>query len=226
MATVKLAFRRRGIRRARPRPNAAGNFITRRVFSIVYFLTFSRTDSHYIKWDAYRHPYPPPVGYVFPPPPSPGWQVLGPATDPETVNNIEAPEPYAPVPPPSAPAPAFPSTPIFMPIPVPPPPLPGRPTPTPTTPMPASDFAAKTLTLTTAETRLSAQNIPVRSILLLAHPDNTGDILFRSIRGSATDAGSLGPGQGVILDIGNPAIVIVRAAAGSQTLTVVWEMIQ
>jgi hypothetical protein len=135
MVLVKLAYRQRGIRRERVRPNAAGNYITARKYSQVFYLTFPRTEQHYIQWDAYIPPYSLPIGYIFAPPPVPGWKLLGPVSSPDTAPDIsDVPEPYSPVPPPSAPAlPRYPSAPIPSP-PLPPlaPPFPGV---TPTQPV-------------------------------------------------------------------------------------------
>jgi hypothetical protein len=103
MVLVKLAYRQRGIRRERVRPNAAGNYVTARKFNQVFYLTFPRTEQHYIQWDAYIPPYSLPIGYIFAPPPVPGWKLLGPVSDPNTAPDIgDVPPPYNPVPPPSA----------------------------------------------------------------------------------------------------------------------------
>ncbi|MEM1944057.1 MAG: hypothetical protein QXE52_08255 [Candidatus Caldarchaeum sp.] len=226
MPTVKLAFRRRGIRRERPRPNAAGHYITAKKFNQVYFLVFPRTDKHYVQWDAYQHPYPHPVGYVFPPPPTYAWQLLGPVSDPETVNTIETPPPYQPVPPPSAPSPppAYPS------IPVPPPPLPPilppglPPGTTPTKPVASSRLFTATITVTTSATKLQPARWPNTICTILANPDNTARVWVQHSAGMAAGQGfPLSAGAAIDLTIDDLAKVYLTAESGTQTVHIVSE---
>jgi hypothetical protein len=227
MVLVKLAFRERGIRRTRVRPNAAGNYITARIYNMVWWLAFPRTDKHYIQWDAYSPPYTLPVGYIFTPPPEPPWQLLGAVTSPNTAPTISGvPEPYAPVPAPSAPTlPSFTSIPIPPPPLLPPPLLPGLPTGpvTPTYPLAAPDFFADTLLTGTVPTRLADRPTPIRAVLLLAHPTNTEVVYFRSTR-QQSGQGALPPGMGVILEIDDASKVMVWSSTGGQALTYAYEL--
>jgi len=227
MVLVKLAFRERGRRRTRVRPNAAGNYITARRYNMVWWLAFPRTDAHYIQWDAYVPPYTLPVGYVFAPPPDPPWRLLGSITPPDAAPTISGvPEPYRPVPAPSVPAaPTFPSIPIPPPVIPPLPPIPEIPTGplTPTVPTPAPDFYADTIITGTSPRRITDTVTPIRAIALIAHPENTEPVLFRSsLQGGGQ--GSLPPGMGIIIEVDDASKVMVWSSTGNQIVTYMYEL--
>lgn len=125
MVIVSLLDRQRTRDRARPRPNAPGNFITASFFATVYTLTFPRTPQNYIKWWPYKFPETRALGYKNDPAIKPAWVPLGPVTQPAGVYDITGailpgsgelitlPAPIVPlIPPPISPTPIITPTPI------------------------------------------------------------------------------------------------------------------
>jgi hypothetical protein len=243
---VRKAYRQRGIRRERIRPNAAGNFVTSYRQNKVWFIAFPRTEAHYINWDGYIPPYTRAVGYFYPPPPPHPWQLLQAITSPNAYNDISGvPEPFNPVPPPTAPglpypptAPgiplppgispplppiSFPSPPVVPPISPPPGLPPGAAGIVQTIPVPAPDFMANNLDVSGSPIKVSTNPVKARSILLFAHPNNTSDIRFWSIRHPVIH-GLLPPGLGIVLEIDDPSKIVVQAVSGTQKLVVAWEI--
>lgn len=88
MVTVSLLDRERTRDRARPRPNAPGNYITAVFFATVYSLTFAPSPENYIKWWPYVFPNTKAIGYVDEPPISPLWLPVGPVDTPSIIPNI------------------------------------------------------------------------------------------------------------------------------------------
>lgn len=245
MPTLAMVDRERGLTRDRPRLNWPGNYVTLRRYNKVWFIPYSRVDANYVKFWPYAHPYTLPIGYVFAPVVEPRPRPLQPTTSPEAIHApVDVPPPYAPAPPtgPSPPiipsyppAPPLPITPIgppqlptlpTIPIPTPPtsPPLPpGTTGPTTVIPLPATDFMGDWLNVSTTPAKVSSVSIPVRSVSLFAHPNNTADILFKSVK-SGLKGGRLPPGAGIVLEIDDPAKIVVFAESGTQILTVAWEL--
>jgi len=149
MPTLEKRHRLRGIRRARFRPIAPGNFITRRTRSFLYALTFTPTPAHYEHSLRYVHPYSKAIGYIDNPPIVPPWTVLGPVEDPEAT---------------------YPG--IIPPPPPPPPPAPGRMALGP----PFLPGAAHAFTPGTAPRQLSGGSFAVCRLTIIAASTNTGTI--------------------------------------------------
>ena len=74
--------------RARPRPNAAGNFITDQRRATVYALTFTPSPENYIKWWPYAFPDTKAFGYIDNPQLNPDWIALGPVAVLDPIMNI------------------------------------------------------------------------------------------------------------------------------------------
>lgn len=88
MVTVSLLDRERTRDRARPRPNAPGNYITAVFFATVYSLTFTPSPENYIKWWPYAFPETRAIGYVDEPAITPPWLPVGPVDTPSIIPNI------------------------------------------------------------------------------------------------------------------------------------------
>jgi len=86
MATLILYERQRERIRARPRPNAPGNFITKQDAATVYTLTMPATPKHYIKSILYPKVESKAIGYFDNPAPIPPWVHLGPAAQPQRID--------------------------------------------------------------------------------------------------------------------------------------------
>ena len=88
MTLVALLDRERTRDRARPRPNAPGNFITDSRRATVYSLTLTPSPENYIKWWPYAFPLTKAFGYIDNPPLSPDWIAVGPVAPIDPVLNI------------------------------------------------------------------------------------------------------------------------------------------
>lgn len=212
MVTVSLLDRTRTRDRARPRPSAAGNFITASFFATVYSLTFTPTPQHYIKWWPYVFPETKAIGYVDNPAIVPPWVAVGPVNDIAIIPNItgsilpsNAGLPPVQVPDLGIPIPAIGNL--------------GNPTPVTVEPvvtpnvLPQTTPAGAQLTAQTANKpgqtfsktvgtsaiQLFGTTLPTRGVTILNDPDNAGDIWvgydsqvlvnngFRLIPGAAKD---------------------------------------
>jgi hypothetical protein len=246
MPTVVLIDRERSLERGRPRPNAAGNFIVLRIFSMWYSLTYGRHALHYVKFWPYRHPYPHPYGYVFNPPPEPPLVPLAPVSNPEAVNTIsDLPDVVAPVVPglpeipsipyfpslPSIPTPTVPTIPPITPptipsIPTPTPPseFPKPPGSTPTVPLSAPDFVGMKFTVDPGIfVQVEPLSTPIRSMVIINDVNNSSRIVIRSLR-KGKDGGMLNPGEGLRLDIDDASKVLVAAESASSLVYVFYEL--
>jgi len=161
MPTLILQNRRRRIRRGRPRLNAPGNFITIRRGSMLYSLTFPPTPEHYVKYQAYAHPYPKAYGYIDAPPLVPPLVLIGPAANPEQIE-------YPAAPPEIPPPPALPAE--------------RRATGPPFEPGDSGSFAPGT-----SPSRLVAGSFPIARLTLLAAGANTGKIWVAYKVGAAAE---------------------------------------
>ena len=88
MVTVSLLDRVRTRDRARPRPNAPGNYITDVRIATVFSLTFSLSPENYIKWWPYVFPETKAIGYIDNPTIQPIWIPVGPVNAASPIPNI------------------------------------------------------------------------------------------------------------------------------------------
>lgn len=88
MTLVALLDRRRTRDRARPRPNAPGNYITDQRRATVYSLTFTPSPENYIRWWPYAFPETKAIGYIDNPPLDPAWISVGPIAVIDPILNI------------------------------------------------------------------------------------------------------------------------------------------
>lgn len=191
MVTVSLLDRTRTRDRARPRPNAFGNFITANFFATVYSLTFEVTLAHYIKWWPYIFPSTKAIGYIDDPLIKPLWVAVGPVSATDLIPNLT--DSLIPGIGPSVPPPDF--IPGELPpigggpglgVPIPIPPGPADPSPIdPSVTLPGATLvslignkAGRTFTKTVAATviQLSDTAFPIRQITILADINNAADV--------------------------------------------------
>lgn len=210
MVTVSLLDRTRTRDRARPRPNAPGNYITAAFFASVFSLTFTPSPENYIKWWPYVFPETKAIGYVDDPPISPPWVAVGPVATVAGVPNIAGsiipgvgPTPPAPpsVPFPQLPAPALPS--FEVPTPTTPAAI-ALPPVSPTSVAPGSNPVVETGTKGgdtgtfipgTSPRQLFTGTFPIRTVTILAPSSNAADIhLGFSPEVTTEDSFPLAPG--------------------------------
>ncbi len=191
MVTVSLLDRERTRDRARPRPNAAGNYITAVFFATVYSLTFTPSPENYIKWWPYVFPNTKAIGYVDEPPIIPPWLPVGPVDTPSIIPNIAGsiipgigpgvtPPAFVPFPTvPVAPLPIFeipqPIAPIATPVPA------VGPQTTPAGAQLVANAANRpgntgTFIPGTAPKQIFQGQVPIRTVTILAPSTNAGTI--------------------------------------------------
>lgn len=189
MVTVSLLDRERTRDRARPRPNAAGNYLTAVFFATVYSLTFTPSPENYIKWWPYVFPETKAIGYVDEPAIKPNWMPVGPVDTPSIIPNIAGsiipgtgitPPAFVPFPTlPVAPLPIFevpqPISPAFT------PPVAVGPQVTPTGAQLIANSANRpgqtgTFIPGTEPKQIFQGQVPIRSVTILAPSSNAGTI--------------------------------------------------